>query len=343
MSATASFFEELKRRNVVRVGLVYLITAWLLAQVADLMLENFNAPDWVIQAILVVLIIGFPLALVFAWAYELTPEGLKKEKDVDRTQSITPQTGRKLDFIIIGVLAVALGYFIAFLGRWVLEFPTVVPLWAVGLSLAMSSVVGLGFGIWWVMRYAARVRADPSASLVAAGGAAVATAPGAAPPDDDAGSDVPTAMSGRQTAILVVFFLAFIVMMVGVIPWGDLGISAIPTWGWWFPEMTASFIAFAIVIGVIGAMSESTFTSSFVDGARDLLGVALIIGVTFCRLKRRAASFVGQMIFIDRGMQATRWPSTLRTSASDLTERAGPTKHTARYFRLVVILAGSTM
>ena len=112
MSGMPSFFEELKRRNVVRVGVVYLITAWLLAQVADLMLENFNAPDWVIQAILVVLIIGFPLALVFAWAYELTPEGLKKEKDVDRTQSITPQTGRKLDFIIIGVLAIALGYFI---------------------------------------------------------------------------------------------------------------------------------------------------------------------------------------------------------------------------------------
>jgi uncharacterized ion transporter superfamily protein YfcC len=68
-------------------------------------------------------------------------------------------------------------------------------------------------------------------------------------------------------------------MMVGVIPWADLGITLIPTWGWWFPEMTASFIAFAIIIGAIGAMSESTFTTSFVDGARDLLGVALIIGI----------------------------------------------------------------
>ncbi len=107
-----SFFEELKRRNVVRVGVVYLIAAWLLAQVADLMLENFNAPAWVIQSILVVLIIGFPIALIFAWAFELTPEGLKKEKDVDRSQSITPKTGRKLDFMIIGILAVALSYFI---------------------------------------------------------------------------------------------------------------------------------------------------------------------------------------------------------------------------------------
>jgi len=107
-----SFFEELKRRNVVRVGVVYLITAWLLAQVADLVLESFNAPDWIIQAILILLLIGLPLALIFAWAYELTPEGLKKEKDVDRSQSITHVTGRKLDRVFIIILVVALGYFI---------------------------------------------------------------------------------------------------------------------------------------------------------------------------------------------------------------------------------------
>jgi len=112
MSNPPGFFEEIKRRNVVRVGVVYLIAAWLLAQVADLMLESFHAPDWVIQAILVVLIIGFPLALIFAWAFELTPEGLKKEKDVDRSQSITHVTGRKLDRTIIAVLAVALVYFV---------------------------------------------------------------------------------------------------------------------------------------------------------------------------------------------------------------------------------------
>ena len=112
MSTTPGFLEELKRRNVVRVGVVYLIAAWLLAQVADLMLESFHAPDWVIQAILVVLIIGFPLALIFAWAFELTPEGLKKEKDVDRSQSITHTTGRKLDRAIIAILVVALAYFV---------------------------------------------------------------------------------------------------------------------------------------------------------------------------------------------------------------------------------------
>jgi TolB-like protein/lipopolysaccharide biosynthesis regulator YciM len=102
-----SFFNELKRRNVFRVAVAYLVTAWVLLQIADLVLQNIHAPDWVIQAFMLALALGFPLAVIFAWAFELTPEGLKKEKDVDRTRSITPQTGRKLDYVIIGVLAVA--------------------------------------------------------------------------------------------------------------------------------------------------------------------------------------------------------------------------------------------
>ena len=107
-----SLFEELKRRNVVRVGVVYLIAAWLLAQVADLLLESFQAPEWVIQAILIVLLVGFPVALIFAWAFELTPEGIKKEKDVDRSQSITHQTAGKLNRSTIAILIIALGYFV---------------------------------------------------------------------------------------------------------------------------------------------------------------------------------------------------------------------------------------
>ena len=106
-----SFIEELKRRNVFKVSFAYIIISWLLAQVADLMLENFGAPDWVIKSFLGFLIIGFPLAVFFAWAFELTPEGIKKEKDVDRAQSITPQTGRKLDHSIIVVLLIAVVYF----------------------------------------------------------------------------------------------------------------------------------------------------------------------------------------------------------------------------------------
>lgn len=106
------FFRELKRRNVIRVGIAYLVTAWLLLQVSDVVIGNIGAPDWVFKAIMLVVAVGFPLALIFAWVFELTPEGLKKEKEVDRTQSITPQTGRKLDFTIIALLALGLAYFI---------------------------------------------------------------------------------------------------------------------------------------------------------------------------------------------------------------------------------------
>ncbi len=106
-----SFIKELKRRNVLRVAIAYIVTAWLLLQVADVVLNNIAAPDWVFQAILLLVALGFPFALIFAWAYELTPEGLKKEKDVDRSESITHITGRKQDFMIITVLVLALGYF----------------------------------------------------------------------------------------------------------------------------------------------------------------------------------------------------------------------------------------
>jgi hypothetical protein len=107
-----SLFEELKRRNVFRIGIAYLITAWLLLQVVDLVLENINAPDWIMQTFMLALAVGFPITLLIAWAFEMTPEGLKKEKDVDRTSSITHLTGRKLDRAIIGVLVIALGYFV---------------------------------------------------------------------------------------------------------------------------------------------------------------------------------------------------------------------------------------
>jgi hypothetical protein len=93
----AGLFEELKRRNVVRVGIAYLVAAWLVLQVIDVVLENLPVPPWVMQVILLLTALGFPLAIVFAWAFELTPEGLKRERDVDRSESITPQTGRKLD------------------------------------------------------------------------------------------------------------------------------------------------------------------------------------------------------------------------------------------------------
>lgn len=106
-----SFIAELKRRNVFRVGIAYVITAWLVLQVADIVLDNIAAPHWLMQAIMLLLAMGLPLALLFAWAFELTPEGLKKEKDVDRSQSISHVTGRKLDRTIMVIMALALGYF----------------------------------------------------------------------------------------------------------------------------------------------------------------------------------------------------------------------------------------
>ncbi len=106
-----SFFEELKRRNVFRVGIAYIISAWVLLQFADLVLGNIQAPEWVIKVFMLALAIGFPLAIFFAWAFELTPEGIKKEKDVDRSQSIAKVTGHKLDRTIIVILFIALVYF----------------------------------------------------------------------------------------------------------------------------------------------------------------------------------------------------------------------------------------
>ena len=106
-----SFYNELKRRNVFKVGVAYIIIAWLLAQVADLMADNFGAPDWVMKMFLGFLVIGFPLAIFFAWAFELTPEGVKREKDVDRSQSITAQTGQKLNHAIMFIMALALAWF----------------------------------------------------------------------------------------------------------------------------------------------------------------------------------------------------------------------------------------
>ena len=142
-----------------------------------------------------------------------------------------------------------------------------------GLRLVLL-VVGLVIGIVFVLRYAERVRNDPSRSVVADMKAANEAHFSATAADGSAD----TALTGRRTGVLVVFGLAFVFMIYGVIPWEDIGV-AIPTLWWWFPEMTASFLLFAILIGALGGMGEGEFTTTFVDGARDLLGVALIIGI----------------------------------------------------------------
>ena len=106
-----NFFAELKRRNVIRFAGLYLVGAWLLTQVASTVLPMFGAPDWLPRSIVSLLAIGFIPAVIFSWVFELTPQGLKREDDVAPEQSITPQTGRRMDRTIIVVLVLALGYF----------------------------------------------------------------------------------------------------------------------------------------------------------------------------------------------------------------------------------------
>lgn len=108
-----SLFEELKRRSVIRVGVAYLVIAWLIAQVADLGLDAFEAPAWILRTVLLLLVLGFPVALFLVWVFELTPEGIKRDADVDRSGSATRRKGRRLDLAIIGLLSVALLYFLA--------------------------------------------------------------------------------------------------------------------------------------------------------------------------------------------------------------------------------------
>ena len=99
-----SFFSELKRRNVFRVAIAYVIAAWLVLQVSEFVLEAIGAPDWVLKALLFLAALGLPFVLLFSWAYELTPEGIKKEQDVDRSGSITQHTGRKLNQVTIAMV-----------------------------------------------------------------------------------------------------------------------------------------------------------------------------------------------------------------------------------------------
>jgi adenylate cyclase len=106
-----SLLAELKRRNVIRMAGLYLVGAWLVTQVSSTILPMFSAPDWLPRAIVVLLALGFVPTLIFAWVFELTPEGIKRDADVPPGQSIAPQTARRMDRMIIVVLVLALGYF----------------------------------------------------------------------------------------------------------------------------------------------------------------------------------------------------------------------------------------
>ena len=98
---------ELKRRNVFRMAAIYAIAAWVIMQVVEVVMDLANLPDWIGPTTLGLLAVGFPIALILSWFYEITPAGISLEKDVDRTESITHITGRRLDFIVISLLAAA--------------------------------------------------------------------------------------------------------------------------------------------------------------------------------------------------------------------------------------------
>jgi len=108
-----SLIQELKRRNVIRVGVLYLVAAWLLLQLTDVLSSLLPVPESTGSLVFLLLVLGFFPVLIFAWVYEMTPEGLKREVDIDRSQSVTPETGKKINTVIVVLLVLAIGGMIA--------------------------------------------------------------------------------------------------------------------------------------------------------------------------------------------------------------------------------------
>jgi uncharacterized ion transporter superfamily protein YfcC len=220
----------------------------------------------------------FPI-LMTVFAIGGTTYGMAEESLAFYVLVITVMIAAGYD-ALAGAAVILLGCGIGTLGSTINPFATGIASGFAGVSISEGFVprliillASLLVGIWFVRRYADRVKADPSRSIVydmKADNEAHFKAAGE-------GEQV-QALSGRHKLILTVFGLAFVVMMYGVIPWEDLGVP-FPTLWWWFPEMTASFLLFAIIIGLIGRMKEGDLTETFVAGSRDLLGVALIIGI----------------------------------------------------------------
>lgn len=181
---------------------------------------------------------------------------------------------------LTGVAIVMLGAGIGVLASTVNPFATGIASGFAGISIAdglvsrlIILVVGTAIGIVFVTRYAEKVRKDPSQSLVYD-----------LKEDNErrflsrAGTEAMPEFDGRRKIILALFALAFLIMIYSVIPWEDLGLP-FPTWWWWFGEFTALFLGFAIVIGIVGRLGEAGLSETFINGARDMLGVALVIGL----------------------------------------------------------------
>src|SRR4029077_13960772 len=107
-----NFFSELKRRNVYKVDVAYAVVSWLLIQVATQVFPFFDVPNWAVRLVVLLLILGFPVALILSWAFELTPEGIKRESEVAHERSQTRHTGRRIVGLTIVVAVIAAGLFL---------------------------------------------------------------------------------------------------------------------------------------------------------------------------------------------------------------------------------------
>jgi uncharacterized ion transporter superfamily protein YfcC len=216
-------------------------------------------------------------ALMVVFALGGTTYGMAEESLAFYALVITVLIAAGYD-ALTGAAVVLLGCGIGTLGSTINPFATGIASGFADVSISEGLVgrlviliVGLVIGVFFVLRYADRIKKDPTKSVVYD-----MKADNEARFRAEEGGDA--VLTGTHKIILAVFGLAFLVMMYGVIPWEDMGVG-LPTWWWWFPEMTASFLLFSIVIGLIARMGEGDFTSTFVDGSRELLGVALIIGI----------------------------------------------------------------
>jgi uncharacterized ion transporter superfamily protein YfcC len=180
-----------------------------------------------------------------------------------------------------GVALILLGAGIGVIGSTINPFATGIASGIAGIPLAeglgyriVILVVGIAIGIWYVLRYAGKVRNDSSKSLVAEMKAENEKHFLRAGETEGAPE-----LTGKRKLILALFGFSFLAMIVGVIPWEDLGITAIATRWWWFAELSALFLLMGIIIGLVGGLGEKGTVDAYIDGARDLLGVALVVGL----------------------------------------------------------------
>ena len=176
---------------------------------------------------------------------------------------------------VVGISVILLGAGAGVIASTVNPFATGIAAGFAGVSLgdgillrAIQWVVFEGAAIWYVSAYAARVRKNPSKSVVGVGAGKLHVT-----------MDEPVSFTPRRKVILAIFGLTFAVMTYGVIPFQEMGLP-LPELGWWFPELSALFLVGGVVIGLIDHMKEEEIVETFVAGCADLLGVALIIGIS---------------------------------------------------------------